>query len=52
MCWKKTETTHDTLVIHLTSYAGHEGRLTNALTNVSERIINLETDLLIVNEDL
>ena len=51
MCWKKTETTHDTLVIHLTSYAGHEGRLTNALTNVSERVINLETDLLIVNED-
>lgn len=51
MCWKKTDTEHDTLVIHLTSYAGHEGRLTSPLTNVSEKIINLDTDLLIVNED-
>lgn len=51
MCWKKTDTEHDTLVIHLTSYAGHEGRLTSPLTNVSEKIVNLNTDLLIVNED-
>lgn len=51
MCWKKTDTEHDTLVIHLTSYGGHEGRLTSPLTNISEKIINLDTDLLIVNED-
>jgi hypothetical protein len=51
MCWKKTNIVHDTLVIHLTSFAGHEGRLTNSLTNISPKIIDLDTDLLIVNED-
>ena len=51
MCWKKTDEDYDTLIIHLTSFAGHEGRLTSPLTNVSEKIINQETDLLIVNED-
>lgn len=51
MCWKRTDKKHDTLIIHLTSFAGHEGRLTSPLTNVSEKIINLNTDLLIVNED-
>ena len=51
MCWKRTNTEHDTLNIHLTSFAGHEGRLSSPLTNVSEKIINLDTDLLIVNED-
>lgn len=51
MCWKSTDSSHDTLVIHLTSYAGHEGRLTSPLTNISEKITNLDTDLLIVNED-
>ncbi len=51
MCWKKTTANHDKLIIHLTSFAGHEGRLTSPLTNVSDKIINLDTDLLIVNED-
>lgn len=51
MCWKKSELNHDTLVIHLTSYAGHEGRLTNSLTHVSDKVRDLDTDLLIVNED-
>jgi len=51
MCWKRTNVEHDTLIIHLTSFAGHEGRLSSPLTNVSEKIINLDTDLLIVNED-
>ena len=51
MCWKRTNIEHDTLIIHLTSFAGHEGRLSSPLTNVSEKIINLDTDLLIVNED-
>lgn len=51
MCLKKTNEAHDILVIHLTSFAGHEGRLTNSLTNISPKIINLDTDLLIVNED-
>jgi len=51
MCWKKTDKDFDKLIIHFTSYAGHEGRLTSPLTNVSEKIINLDTDLLIVNED-
>tara|TARA_B100001057_G_scaffold389469_1_gene397197 strand:+ start:14857 stop:15876 length:1020 start_codon:yes stop_codon:yes gene_type:complete len=51
MCWKKTNKEHDKLIILLTSYAGHEGRLTSPLTNVSDKIINLDTDLLIVNED-
>jgi len=51
MCWKRTDKKHDTLIIHLTSFAGHEGRLTSPLTNISEKIINLDTDLLIVNED-
>ena len=47
----KTNKDYDTLIINLTSYAGHEGRLTSPLTNVSDKIINLDTDLLIVNED-
>ena len=51
MCWKKTDKEYDTLIINLTSFAGHEGRLTSPLTNVSDKIINLDTDLLIVNED-
>lgn len=51
MCWKRTEQSNDTLIIHLTSYAGHEGRLTSPLTNVSDKIVDLNTDLLIVNED-
>jgi hypothetical protein len=51
MCWKKTDVEHDTLVIHLTSFAGHEGRLTSPLTNVSDKLVNYESDLLIVNED-
>ena len=51
MCWKKSDKEHDTLIILPTSYAGHEGRLTSPLTNVSDKIINLDTDLLIVNED-
>ena len=51
MCWKKTTANHDKLIIHLTSFAGHEDRLTSPLTNVSDKIINLDTDLLIVNED-
>ena len=51
MCWKKTDKDFDKLIIHFTSYAGHEGRLTSPLTNVSEKIVNLDTDLLIVNED-
>lgn len=51
MCWKKSDKQHDKLIILLTSYAGHEGRLTSPLTNISDKIINLDTDLLIVNED-
>lgn len=51
MCWKKTDGTNDVLIIHLTSYAGHEGRLASPLTNISDKITNLKTDLLIVNED-
>lgn len=51
MCWKRTSADYDTLIIHLTSFAGHEGRLTSPLTNVSQKIIDQETDLLIVNED-
>lgn len=50
MCWKKS-TGHDKLIIHLTSFAGHEGRLTAPLTHVSDKVINLDTDLLVVNED-
>ena len=51
MCWKKTDKEHDKLIILLTSYAGHEGRLTSPLTNVSDKIVKLDTDLLVVNED-
>ena len=51
MCWKKTDKDFDKLIINLTSYAGHDGRLTSSLTNVSDKIYNLDTDLLIVNED-
>lgn len=51
MCWKRTDKKHDILLIHLTSFAGHEGRLTSPLTSVSDKVVNLDTDLLIVNED-
>lgn len=51
MCWKRTDEDYDKLIIHLTSYAGHEGRLKSPLTNVSQKIIDQKTDLLIVNED-
>ena len=50
MCWKN-QIKNTILIILPTSYAGHEGRLTSPLTNVSDKIINLDTDLLIVNED-
>lgn len=48
---KKTDTEYDTLVITFPSFAGPEGRFSSNRTNVSERLINQETDLLIVNED-
>lgn len=51
MCWKKSDKEHNKLIILLTSYAGHEGRLTSPLTNVSDKIVKLDTDLLVVNED-
>lgn len=51
MIWKKSNANHDTLIIHLNAFGGHEGRLASSITNVNEKITNLETDLLIVNED-
>jgi hypothetical protein len=51
MIWKKSYKNHDTLIIHLNAFGGHEGRLASSVTNINEKIINLETDLLIVNED-
>jgi hypothetical protein len=51
MCWKKSNGNNKTLIIHLNAFGGHEGRLASSITNVSEKIINLDTDLLIVNED-
>ena len=51
MCWKKTTTNYDTLIIHISSFAGHEGRLKSELTNINPKITNLPTDLLVVNED-
>lgn len=51
MVWKKSAEDYDTLVILLTSFGGHEGRLKSELTNVSEKNYNLPADLLIVNEN-
>lgn len=51
MCWKKSDNEHDTLLIHISSYAGHEGRLKSELTNVNPKLYNLDVDFLIVNED-
>lgn len=51
MCWKKTDKEHDTLIIHISSYAGHEGRLNSRLDNVNPKLYNLDVDFLIVNED-
>lgn len=51
MCWKKTNKEHDILLIHISSYAGHEGRLKSELTNVNPKLYNLDVDFLIVNED-
>jgi hypothetical protein len=48
---KKTDKEYDTLVITFPSFAGPEGRFTSNRTNVSERLIDQDTDLLIVNED-
>jgi len=51
MCWKKTIVDHDTLIIHPTSYAGHDGRLTSSLGHVGDKLTAYDTDLLIINED-
>ena len=48
---KKTNIEHDTLIITFPSMAGPEGRFTANRSNISERIIELDTDLLVVNED-
>lgn len=51
VCNKKTDNSSDKLIIYLTSFAGHDGRLTNNLSSVSDHVINLDTDLIIVNEN-
>lgn len=48
---KKTDKEHNTLVITFPSFAGPEGRFTSTRTNVSQKLIEEDTDLLIVNED-
>lgn len=48
---KKTNKEHDTLVITFPSFAGPEGRFSSKRTNVSDKLIEQDVDLLIVNED-
>lgn len=48
---KKTYSDYNTLIIIFPSYAGPEGRFTSNRDNVGEKIIELDTDLLIINED-
>lgn len=48
---KKTSTNHDTLIITFPSFAGPEGRFSANRTNISEKIIEQDTDLIVVHED-
>lgn len=48
---KKTKSDFDTLIIAFPSFAGPEGRFTANRTNISEKLIDLETDLLVIHED-
>lgn len=48
---KKTSTDHDTLIITFPSFAGPEGRFSASRTSISEKIIEQDTDLIVVHED-
>ena len=50
MCISKKETKHDTLIIQLVAYGGHELRLKIPFSATSKEIYNCNADVLLVND--